>query len=93
MRAKFEFIEIPAGLPINSIVIKDLLNPAEPSVVADAAAVVQTLLRIAGMCNESVDVNEPPLYCLNPNSPILQLEHDGTEFVRVKEPEASNGRD
>lgn len=92
MRAKFEFTDIPAGFPANSIVIKNLLNPAEPSVIADAAAVVQTLLRIAAMCNEPINVNEPGLFCLNHNGTVLQLEHDGTEFTRIKKAAAPNGR-
>ncbi len=81
MKAKFEFIDIPAGLPGNSMVIKDLLVPGEPTVLQDARAVVETLLRIAARMSDPVGYNMPPIYYHNPAGGLTQLEHDGVDLI------------
>ncbi len=88
MKAKFEFTDVPANLPANSIVIRDLINPGQPSIAQDAGAVVQTLLRIAGRMSDPVGYNQPPIYYYSPEGVLMQLEHDGTEWIAV---EPANG--
>ncbi len=81
MKAKFEFTDVPADLPASSIVIRDLIAPGNPSIAEDARAVVQTLLRIAGRMEDPVGYNMPPIYYYDSNGVLMQLEHDGIEWI------------
>lgn len=81
MRAKFEFTDVPAGLPADSIVIQELTNPAEPTIAQDAEAVVQTLFRVAAKAGDEIGPNQPGLYAYDECGQLDQLLHDGSNFT------------
>ncbi len=82
MRAKFEFADIPAGVPPNSIVIRDIgHSDGYASVTNDAEAVVRTVLRVARQAGESIAHNSPGIYYYDSANTLSQLEHDGTDFA------------
>lgn len=80
MKAKFEFTDVPANLPKNSIVIRDIGETEHSSIYSDAGAVVETLLRIADRMNELVAVNQPGLYFYDADGGLTQLNHNGVGF-------------
>ncbi len=87
MKAKFTFEPVPAGLPPEAVVIREL--PAPATVAEDAEAVVQTLFRVLRQLNEP---EFTPMYYYRQDEVLVQLIHDGVEwkgFAPVSPPAAS----
>lgn len=80
--ALFIACEVPAGLPDNSFVIRDIgSSEGRKSVTNDAEEVTAQLLRIAKQMRDAVAPNQPPMYYYDSDGSLAQLEHDGTRFT------------
>ncbi len=82
----FTFVDTPAGVPDNSIVIADLTDCA--SITSNAETVVLTLLRIAVKMGDEIGPNQPPMYYFDSDGSFAQLQHDGQTWTGFGKMEA-----
>lgn len=82
MKSRFEFCDVPEGLPQTAVLVRDVGHrDGLMSVTNDAEAVVQTLLRVMVYLGE-----QPPgrIFYYDSDGHLSELGHDGAQFTRFE---------